>query len=172
MSIEVVLGMTEAQPRLFSFLLKRLAHADQAHEVLQNVNLTICKKASQFKDGTDFVAWAFAIARFELMAFRQNQAREKLVFTDEVCRLIEQLDSSPAHQRSYGERKLALKNCLNRLSKSQKLLINRRYSDAEPVSAISAAMGKSANAVSLLLHRIRERLMICINKKLMSEIPE
>lgn len=172
LSEEVVVGLTEAQPRLFTFLLKRLAQSEQAHEVLQNVNFTICRKASDFEDGSDFVAWSFAIARFELLAFRQRQAREKLVFTDEVVQSIEHLDEESSVDGVRKQRKSALKTCLEQLTPKQKHLVNQRYAESESVSNISTTMGVTANAVSLSLHRIREKLLACINRKLASEVYE
>lgn len=169
LSGELVVGLTEVQPRLYSFLLKRLARGDQAQEVLQNVNLTICRKADEFEEGTDFVAWAFAIARFELMSFRQSMAREKLVFTDEVLRSIEQLDSDNANGVVRRRQQSALRSCMDQLTPKQKHLVNQRYAESESVLSISTEMGKTANAVSMSLHRIREKLLDCINRKLASE---
>ncbi len=57
---------------LLGFLLKRLGNIDQAHEVLQEVNIVICRQASEFEPASNFLAWAFTIARFQVMAFRSD----------------------------------------------------------------------------------------------------
>ena len=72
------------QPRLYGFILKRLADQDQARDVLQRTNLVICQKAEDYTPGTSFTAWTFTIARFQLMAWRKNQSRNRLVFSDTV----------------------------------------------------------------------------------------
>ena len=77
--------MLEAmQPRLYGFILKRLADRDQTLEVLQRTNLVICQKTADYRPGTSFAAWTFTIARFQLMAWRKNQSRNRLVFSDMV----------------------------------------------------------------------------------------
>ncbi len=60
------------QPRLYGFILKRLADRDQTLEVLQRTNLVIWQKATDYRPGTSFEAWTFTIARFQLMAWRKN----------------------------------------------------------------------------------------------------
>ncbi len=161
--------MTDAQPRLFAFLLKRLAAKDQAQEVLQNVNLTICKKAHDFMPGTNFMSWAFAIARFELMSFRQKQSREKLVFSDELAEQINMLDVKFTQLHPLEARKQALETCVSRLSAEQQKFLTRRYTESISVKAIAAELGRTTNAVSLMLHRVRDKLLHCINIRLSNE---
>lgn len=172
LNAEVVLGLADAQPRLFGFLLKRLVTRDQAQEVLQNVNLTICKKAHQFTPGTNFMSWAFAIARYELMTFRQVQAREKLVFSEDMAARIRNLDEELREDRSLDERRSALEICIRKLTAEQQELVNRRYTESTSVKAIAAEMDRTTNAVSLLMHRIREQLLGCINRQLASNIKD
>lgn len=169
LSVEVILGLTDAQPRLYSFLLKRLACKEQVQEVLQNVNLAICKKAETFSPGSDFMAWAFAIARIELMSFRKVLSRDKLVFSDALIEKISRLDSDLNEAIPVSERKSALEICLEQLSPEHMTLVTRRYTESISVKAIAGDLGRTTNSVSLLLHRIRERLLGCINRRLASE---
>ena len=172
LTIELVLGLTEAQPRLYSFLLKRLGQNDQTQEVLQNVNLTICRKAGEFVPGTNFLSWAFAIARFELLSFRKKQARERLVFSDLLAEQINLLDESLTRESSYETRISALEKCVAKLPVKHQDLLNRRYSESYSVKAIAGELGRSCNAISMLLHRIRDQLMNCINRKISSDTNE
>ncbi len=63
-SEDLVVEITAIQPRLYGFILKRLADHEQALEVLQNTNLVLCRKAGEFQKGSSFAAWAFTIAKF------------------------------------------------------------------------------------------------------------
>lgn len=170
LSGEFVLELTNAQPRLYGFLLKRLVQREQAIEVLQNVNLTICSKSKEYQPNTDFMAWAFKIAHFQLMAFRKTHARDKLVFAPSLSSLIEDTDSSFAESQTQAERRSALKSCLSILSIEQQGLLAKRYTESVSVQAIAAELDKTPNAVSLLLHRIRLQLLNCINQKLLGEL--
>ena len=59
-----------------------LGDVDQANEVLQETNLVLWRKSDEFQSGSDFKAWSFRVAHFQVMAFRQRQIRDRLVFDD------------------------------------------------------------------------------------------
>ncbi len=167
-----VLQLTEAQPRLFGFLLKRLGNSDQAHEVLQEVNLVLCRDAAKFEEGTDFMAWAFTIARFQVMAFRKRQSRDRLIFPADLAASLDAMDSEMFPDDICQRRETALQDCLVRLVPEQRKLIIQRYAESISVKAIAGDMDKSANAVSLMLHRVREKLIACVESKLSMEPPK
>lgn len=166
---ELVLQLTDAQPRLFGFLLKRLGQVDQAHEVLQEVNLVICRKATEYQDGSDFMAWAYAIARFQVMAFRKSQTRDRLVFPEELVSSLDVLDEELHPESKSSTRGTALQSCLEKLPGEQRQLVLERYSESVPVQSIAEKRGKTANAVSMTLHRIREQLLRCMKVRLSHE---
>ena len=164
-----VLLLTESQPRLFGFLLKRLGDLDQTQEVLQEVNVVLCNKAADYQNGTDFMAWAFSIARFQLLAFRKRSVRDRLIFTDD---LVAKLDETDSQMFSFSrERKLrsALGACIQKLPSHHRDLVVRRYAESVSIAALSAEAGKTANAVSILLHRIRQQLQKCIEKQVATD---
>jgi hypothetical protein len=70
------------QPCLYGFILKRLADREQTLEVLQRTNLVLCRNASEFQQGSSFAAWAFTVAKFQVMAWRKSEGASCLVFTD------------------------------------------------------------------------------------------
>lgn len=162
----LVINLTQAQPRLFNFLLKRLGRRDQAHEVLQEVNLTICRKCNEFEEGTNFMAWAFSISRFQAMAFRKKQARDRHVFPADLIESIELLDNRYFPASAESDRQLALSHCLKKLSPENQGMIISRYAESETVKAIAANLGRTVNAVSIVLHRVRKQLHDCINIQL------
>jgi RNA polymerase sigma-70 factor (ECF subfamily) len=163
---EIVMLLTDAQPRMLAFLLKRLGDRDQAHEVLQEVNMVICRRAAEFESGSNFMAWAFTIARFQVMAFRKRQSRDRLVFPDDLAAALDEIDSSLHSPERDAGRAAALQECLRLLSPAQRDLVVRRYAESVSVKALAGELDKTANAVSMLLHRTREQLMNCLEKRL------
>ena len=69
---EFVSMLTEAQQRLYGFILKRLVDQDQSNEVLQLTNIVLCRKANDFEKGTNFMAWALTVANFQILSFRKK----------------------------------------------------------------------------------------------------
>lgn len=165
LSPQWVLQLTQAQPRIFGFLLKRLGSHDQAQEVLQEVNLVLCRDARKFEEGTDFMAWAFAIARFQMMAFRKRQSRDRLVFSVDLTESLALLDEKMFPAGTDSQRLVALNTCVQKLEPEHRGILLQRYAESTSVKAIAADVDKTANAVSLTLHRIREQLMKCVATK-------
>ena len=152
------------QPRLYGFILKRLADRDQTLEVLQRTNLVIWQKATDYQPGTSFEAWTFTIARFQLMAWRQNKSRNRLVFSDTVYEKIDRNSKKP--EVDDAARVDALKDCVKQLSIDESKLIEQRYREDRPLATIASTMNMSLDAIGMRLSRIRKKLGKCIQQKL------
>ena len=152
------------QPRLYGFILKRLADRDQTLEVLQRTNLVIWQKAADYQPGTSFEAWAFTIARFQLMAWRKNQSRNRLVFSDTVYEQIDIKSEKP--EVSDDARVDVLKECVQQLNVDESKLLEQRYQEDLPLDTIASTMNMSLDAIGMRLSRIRKKLGKCIQQKL------
>ena len=111
------------------------------------------------------MAWAVTIANFQLLAYRKKQARDRLVFSNETLELI---DDNPEYGES-SSRYEQLRHCLERLAKPGRDLLSQRYDENLSIQQISSALGKTANAVRLKLHRLRVELMNCVEKRMKEE---
>lgn len=157
--------MLEAmQPRLYGFILKRLADRDQTLEVLQRTNLVICQKAADYRPGTSFEAWTFTIARFQLMAWRKAQSRNRLVFSDTVYEQIDRkTEPSEANDDARAD---VLKDCVKQLNVNERKLLEQRYQEDLPLTTLASTMNISLDAIGMRLSRIRKKLGQCIQQKL------
>jgi RNA polymerase sigma-70 factor (ECF subfamily) len=152
------------QPRLYGFILKRLADRDQTLEVLQRTNLVIWQKATDYRPGTSFEAWTFTIARFQLMAWRKNKSRNRLVFSDTV---YEQIDKQTEQSDVDDDaRVVALKDCVKQLNVDESKLLEQRYREDLPLATIASTMNMSLDAIGMRLSRIRKKLAACIERRL------
>ena len=153
------------QPRLYGFILKRLADRDQTLEVLQRTNLVIWQKAVDYRPGTSFEAWTFTIARFQVMAWRKNLARNRLVFSDTV---YEQIDGKTERSSEVNDdaRVDALKDCVKQLNLDEIKLLEQRYQEDLSITTIAFAMNMSLDAIGMRLSRIRKKLGVCIERRL------
>jgi len=164
---EFVRLFTGVQRKLYSFLRAILRNPTEAEDVLQETNLVIWQKFSDFEVGTNFNAWAFSIARWQIMSHRKKQGRSKLHFGDELVeRLVEQ---APQEFESFDARKSALSECLKKLKPEQRQLVAQRYEPGGSVNEMAEEQGRSAKAVSEALRRIRKNLGICIENNFRRE---
>ena len=155
------------QPRLYGFILRRLADREQTLEVLQRTNLVICQKANDFEHGSSFVAWAFTIAKFQILAWRKCHGAGRLVFTDKVHEILDR--ATDEEVASVDDRIPLLNRCLTRLRDRDRELVQRRYRDGEPLARIAQSLAKSVDAIGMRLTRIRRKLAECVRARLDQE---
>lgn len=162
-----MLLITEAQPRLFAFILTLLPDRHAARDVLQNTNLTLWEKADDYEPGTSFVAWSCQIARFKVLAHFRDAGRDRHLFDadtlDRMAHVAERVSESTQ------DRLDALAGCLGELPADQRDLIHRRYDNEQSPADIAEQLDTSSNTVRQSLFRIRHTLMKCVQRKLAEE---
>ncbi len=155
---------TRAQRKLYLFILAQVASAGDADEILQETNLVVWSKCSQFEENTNFFAWAATIANFEILRFRQRRQRDKLTFSQDFVEGVA-LDASRQIDQT-DDRQLALEACLEQLSAEDLELIHKRYRPGESGRSVAKEIGRPENSVYQSLGRIRRFLQECIRRRM------
>jgi hypothetical protein len=87
-------------------------------DVLQNTNAVLWQKRAQFKEGTNFLAWSFKIARYQVKHQHGRAKRDGLlVFSDQ---LVDQIAETAPVDQSRGRLLSALEGCLAKLTAEQR----------------------------------------------------
>ena len=158
-----VILLTAMQSRLYAYVLSLLGDKEQAADVLQETNLTLWRKASEYDETRVFAPWAYRIAHFEVLAYRKKLGRERLVFDDT---LLANLSVYAAERgESFNLRLSALQGCMAELSEQQRDLVRHHYGDAQSIKEIAKLRGMSTGAVAQSLFRTRLTLMKCIERE-------
>ena len=159
---EIVALLTEHQLAIRLYVQSLLPGDHSAHDVAQQANATLWKKRDDFEVGTNFKAWAFSIARFEVLNHRKKQAREsrRLTFSDEMEDLI--AAELPQRVDDLEERQIALRGCMEKLKPADQELIQHRYLHRTPLAEYAAEIGRTAGSLKVSLFRLRSRLQKCI----------
>lgn len=166
-SAEFVGHVTRNQRKLYAFIYSLLGRAADAEDVLQETNLVLWRKSSQFQLGTDFLAWSFRVAHFQVLAFRKRKYRARECFNED---LLEQLATAAEEGRDDVDvRQDALARCLAKLRPEQRQLVAQRYEPGGCVNDMAKQRGRTPKAISEALRRIRETLLRCIEKSLLAE---
>lgn len=161
-SLELI---TQHQRALYGYILTLVASRELADEILQQTNLVLCRKIDEFDGRASFITWACRIAQFEVLAARKRSGRDRHVtLSDE---LLSQLsDRSETIAGEVDARLPLLRACLDELPSNSRALIEGRYDSGGSVESVAATAGRSAGGVRVALHRIRMRLLDCIQLKL------
>ena len=160
--------LTKAQQRLYGFILKRLVDHHQSNEVLQLTNIVLCRKANDFEKGTNFMAWALTVANFQILSFRKKKSRDRLIFSNETFDQIVEEDGKRSDDTS--SRLFHLKACLKKIDKENIKLLKMKYEQRLPFKEIASTSNKTSNAIRIQVHRIRNRLINCIEKRMKGKL--
>src|SRR3954463_7617189 len=72
---EVLALFARFQRRLYLYIASMLPNPAEAEEVLQETNIVVWKKFDQFRPNSDFRAWVFRIAYFEVRKHLERRGR-------------------------------------------------------------------------------------------------
>src|SRR5262245_66285386 len=114
-----------------------LPRRDDAEEVLQRTATVLWEKFGEYDREREFLPWALRVAYFEVLNFRKQIARDRLVFREDVMEMLAEARQSQVAQLEAQRRALAL--CLGELSEQDQALLRRRYADSEPVAPTADA---------------------------------
>jgi len=132
-------------------------------DVFQEVCLVAVRKAAEFEQGTNFVAWARAIARLKVREHFRN--RNGVVLEDEFLDGLERAFDEASAGLDLDVRKESLRRCLDKLQRASREILSLRYEEGLDPATIGARIGKSRMAVNSLLQRIRETLKECVERR-------
>ena len=151
------------QARIKGFILALLPDFAMAEDVLQETFLVVQRKADEFEAGTNFLAWAFRIARFQVMKAQVAHQREAGRFSDAVLESL--AESAPVEP--WDDRRLALlPGCLDKLSPQARRIVDLFYRDEHRPQEIAQRLSWTPAAVSVALSRARKSLRECIERQL------
>jgi RNA polymerase sigma-70 factor (ECF subfamily) len=156
--------LTASQSKLRGYILASLGNYANTADVLQRTNLTLWNKAREFRAGAEFLPWAIAIARFEILSFLRDHQRDRLVFSEDVAKLMS--DAAIEGVSHTDDRQLALRKCLERLPQRSRELLGQRYDKSKSIKQIALDSKRSADSIKSLFLRIRRTLERCIETTL------
>jgi RNA polymerase sigma-70 factor (ECF subfamily) len=152
------------QPALLAYVLSLEPSYADAQDIVQEVFLAVSRKADSWSAGTNFTAWVFAIARFEVLHFQRRRARAGRRLDEEVVELLQDTVGLP--DVDDFERQLRmLQGCLQQLAPRARELILLRYHQGDKPEQIATIVGWSINAVRVALTRARQSLRRCLEKR-------
>lgn len=159
-----LLLLTSHQSSLYAAITALLGGVEGAQDVLQETNVVLLEKAGVYDSARPFIPWAMTFARFQVMAWRKRQVRDRLVLDDELFAAL--ADRLMMDTAAPNRRLDAIESCLNKLEPEARQLVDARYVHGEAVQEIAERLGRSANVISVALFRIRKALLDCVKQTL------
>lgn len=146
------------QARLRGLVALLLSERDDVLEVVQESFVDAWRALDRFDQTREFGPWLRTICRNRTLKFlrdRLPRRRRELALVDEA------LIAAPIPELA-DDRLVALRRCLEHLDAEHRRLLEQRFADGIPVQELALALGKSPNAVSMILQRLKDVLQRCV----------
>jgi RNA polymerase sigma-70 factor (ECF subfamily) len=158
----------EHRAQLWGFLVGLTKDPARAEDLFQNTYLILCEKWELYRPGTNFLAWARQIARYEFLASIDPERRPFVTAEMEV------LESAMRAAESEGgppsSRREALRRCLDQMPQAKgRRVLELRYGEGLAGEKVAEQLGLSVNALYTLLSRVRRILQECIERRVRAE---
>lgn len=152
---------SKSQARLYSFILMLVPNNHDADEIFQETSSLLWEKFDQYQEGTNFGAWATAIAKFQVFEyFRKSKKSRQLLGAEFVQKIA---DVADVKSGEVSERLQALKACLYKLDRISRSLLSLRYQQNISVKEMAQRKGVSTGVMYRKLTRIFNLLRECVN---------
>lgn len=136
-------------------------------EVAQRSFVVAYSKITDYEPGTNFSAWLFTIARYQLRTEMSRLRRIADYHTryapDLLLKELERRDSRPEEMEQRLE---FLKGCVSKLDRDSRQFITWRYEDEIPLEEMAKRSHRSIAAIKKLLWKLRRSLHDCISKRI------
>ena len=164
---EFIRQLTEHQAAIHGYVLSALGDVHEAKDALQRTNVVLWKKASKWDPKTRFLSWAFAVARFEVLAHIRDRQRDRHIFDTDVAEMM--AETGEVSLLNQTERYDALQSCLGKLRETDRTLLSVHYVIGKTMREISEEAGKKAGAIRIQIMRLRRALAECIGHRIGTE---
>jgi RNA polymerase sigma-70 factor, ECF subfamily len=158
---------TANEPAIHAFVRSLVPTRDDAREVMQEVAVVLWRKFGGFASGEDFRKWAFGVARYEVLAYSRDKARDRHVFDETL--LLTLADESARSPDAREAQRAALDLCLQKLRSNERELVLHAYAPGVRIDQFAAERGQTAMALYKVLHRLRLALVACTRRELAAQ---
>jgi len=180
---ELILRVRHGEPQAFEVIVRRFerplrawlaTHASPAvdvDEVAQRSFVIAFRKLADFEPGTDFAAWLFTIARYQLMTELTRLRRVADYHARFAPQLLER-ELERRCQEPVGPDQVKLdhlKKCLAGLGENLRRYVTWRYDEEIPLEEMASRTGRSVGAIKKQLWLIRRKLQLCVEQRIETE---
>ena len=126
-------------------------------------------KLTNFEPEQIFIPWAFAIARFQVMAHLRDKSRDRCILDPDLIELVGEEIEQECGQ--LEDLQVALRACLTKLPEKSRSLIDSRYFAGRSIKQLADEVQKTATSIKVALMRIRRGLRDCVQREMKNAQP-
>ena len=152
---------------IHSFVLTLIPSLQDSEEIVQEASMTMWRRFEQYQPGTSFRNWAFQIAKYTTFNYVRKQSRDRHRFSEKMMELL--ASHAESSQEVNESRRRALEHCITKLPDRDRHVLAGCYREGSTIKAFAESDGRTANAVTKHLNRIRRTLSKCVRQSVGAE---
>ncbi len=152
---------------LYRFIYTLLPDPDQAQDVYQECVMALWERFGDYRADQPFLPWAYRFAHFQVLAHRKRNRRRPAQLEDDVLDLLAEVQIE--ENERFEAQLRALPACLERLKQDERHLLELRYDGGASLARIAEETERCAESLYRALHRVRNKLLLCIQRRLATE---
>lgn len=156
--------------RLLAYVTVVVHDRHLAEDVLQETSVIIINRAAEKTTAKLFPAWVRSVARN--VAYEMLRSRRGRVMTSVEPAVLDSMESAWKNLDEGDQllaRKMALRACMEKLSKNSKTLLKMKYEQSMSGTDIADQLGRSVDGVYVTVSRIHKALADCVKTQLARE---
>ena len=154
----------DAQPKVAGFVGAFIHNFSDAQDVVQDVAQAAVEAIDSYDLSRPFGPWILGVARFKVVDYLRRHGRDRHIFDSES---VDRLAGAYAKQDArLDDMKAALADCMQALGKRDRKALDLRYVDDVKPAQIANELNMTGSSTRVLLHRIRQALAQCVERKL------
>lgn len=166
---EFVEYVTRYQGQLYGYVYALVQNAADADDLVQKTVLTLWRRFDDFEQGTNFAAWAWQTARYEVLGFIKARRRNRVFLSDELAATLADRAAMSEVDELDEARREALAGCVEELPDTDRQMLHLRYESDCKVKEVASQLNRSSQSVCNSLERIRKSVRRCIESRLAQE---
>lgn len=154
--------LMNSQKVIYGYILSMVRNCPDADDIMQETMTLMWERFDEFEPGTNFGAWGIKIARFKILAYFRAKSRSEEVFDESLL-----MEISDCYHRKMDEMKIrvsALQECLKKLDKRDRKLIEIRYEQGLKITELAERIERPVQGLYKALARIHTLLHRCVNQ--------
>jgi len=160
-------SFTAHEPAIRAHVRRLVPARADADDVMQEISVVLWQKFDSFREGADFKAWAFGVARFEVLAWLRDRGRDRLVLDEEVITKI--AEETTVEEPRLQRQREALEHCMKKVPEDHRGLLMQAYQPESRIQDVAQSSGRTIPGFYQWLHRMRKLLLDCIRRALAQE---
>jgi RNA polymerase sigma-70 factor (ECF subfamily) len=147
------------------FLSVRMNNFAEAEDLAQDTFVTAWRRLADFDVESPLGPWLRGIARHLMQNHWRKRRAEAIGGSEELAALLQAADDESGWEQC-PESLEALRYCISRLESVSQLLVRKRYEEGATIEELAELTQRKPSALTMHLHRIRQTLRLCIERKL------